>query len=249
MPRPRINCTVHAVPDVTYYKPRGIPLRQLKEVALTVEGFEALRLADYEGMDQKQAAQQMQVSRATFGRIVSQARRTVAEALVHGMALRIQGGNYDLGRHPELRGQSSEFQNYTAPDTSQTNQRKEKRPMKIAVSSEGPTLDDLLDPRFGRAAGFIIFDMESDGHTYVDNGMAQSMAQGAGIKAAEAIINAGAEAVLTGYVGPKAFRALGAAGLRIAQNLENLTVRDAVERYRQGGLQWSEAPNSRGHQR
>lgn len=118
---------------------------------------------------------------------------------------------------------------------------------KIAISSEGPTLEDLLDPRFGRAAGFIIVDSETQGHTYLENGLAQTMAQGAGIQAAETVVNAGAQAVLTGSVGPKAFQVLDSAGIRIAQNLHNLTVKEAFERYQKGDVQWATSPNSRGH--
>ena len=120
---------------------------------------------------------------------------------------------------------------------------------KIAITSEGPTLDDALDPRFGRAAGFIIVDPQTLEFQYVDNGASQARAQGAGIQAAEVIVQNGANAVLTGYVGPKAFTALHAAGIRVGQNLDNMTVRQAVERYQAGQVEWAAAPNSRGHGR
>ena len=83
----------------------------------------------------------------------------------------------------------------------------------------------------------------------MDNGASQAMAQGAGIQAAENIARAGAEALLTGYVGPKAFMALQAAGIRVAQDLENMTVRQAVEHYNTGQVSWAEAPNRMGHGR
>jgi len=120
---------------------------------------------------------------------------------------------------------------------------------KIAITSEGPTLDDVLDPRFGRAAGFIIVDPQTLEFQYVDNGASQARAQGAGIQAAEAIIQAGAKVVLTGYVGPKAFMALQAAGIKVGQNLNDMTVRQVVERYQAGQIEWAAAPNSRGHGR
>jgi predicted Fe-Mo cluster-binding NifX family protein len=120
---------------------------------------------------------------------------------------------------------------------------------KIAITSEGPTLDDALDPRFGRAAGFIIVDPQTLQFQFVDNGASQVRAQGAGIQAAEVISLAGANVVLTGYVGPKAFAALQAAGIKVGQSLENMTVRQAVERYKAGKVEWAAAPNSRGHGR
>lgn len=120
---------------------------------------------------------------------------------------------------------------------------------KIAITSEGPTLDDDLDPRFGRAAGFIIVDPQTLQFQYVDNGASQARAQGAGIQAAEVVSRAGANVVLTGYVGPKAFAALQAAGIKVGQSLDNMTVRQAVEHYKAGKIEWAAAPNSRGHGR
>jgi predicted Fe-Mo cluster-binding NifX family protein len=117
---------------------------------------------------------------------------------------------------------------------------------KIAITSEAPTLDAALDPRFGRAAGFMVVDPRTLEFEYVDNGAGQAMAQGAGIQAAETILRAGVKALLTGYVGPKAFRALQAVGIKVAQNLENLTVRQAVERYNTGQVEWAAAPNRTG---
>jgi predicted DNA-binding protein (UPF0251 family)/predicted Fe-Mo cluster-binding NifX family protein len=235
MPRPKKCCAIRALPNVTFYKPRGIPMRELKQFDLNIEGFEAVRLADYLGMEQIKAAERMKISRATFGRILTQARQTIAEALVQGAALSIHGGNYEIHRR-----QSS---------MSSTLTPKEVPMSKIAISSEGPTLEDSLDPRFGRSAGFIIIDPDTNDHTYLENGLAQTMAQGAGIQAAETVINAGATAVLTGYVGPKAFRVLESAGVRIAQDLENITVQEALDRYKGGQVQWAGAPNSPGHNR
>lgn len=74
------------------FKPIGIPVRELEEVLMTLDEFEAIRLADLDGLYQEQAASKMNVSRATFSRIVDSARRKVADALVHGKALRIEGG-------------------------------------------------------------------------------------------------------------------------------------------------------------
>lgn len=121
--------------------------------------------------------------------------------------------------------------------------------IKIAISCEGPSLDDALDPRFGRAAGFIVVNPGTLEFEYLDNGASQAMAQGAGIQAAEHVAASGAQVVLTGYVGPKAFRALNAAGIRIGQDLENITARQALERYNSGKVAWAAAPNRGGHGR
>lgn len=114
---------------------------------------------------------------------------------------------------------------------------------RIAVTSEGPGLDDPVDPRFGRAAGFVVVDLDTMETKYIDNGQSQIMAQGAGIQAAELIARAGVSCLLTGYVGPKAFQALTASGVKIVQNLEGLTVREAVERFKRGAVEVADSPN------
>jgi predicted DNA-binding protein (UPF0251 family) len=93
MARPKCCRLVGEEPGITYFKPRGIPLTELEEVVLGVDEFEALRLADLEGLYQEDAAAKMKVSRATFGRIISSAHQKVSDALVNGKALRIEGGN------------------------------------------------------------------------------------------------------------------------------------------------------------
>jgi predicted Fe-Mo cluster-binding NifX family protein len=114
---------------------------------------------------------------------------------------------------------------------------------KIAVTSEGPALDDQVDPRFGRAAGFVVVDLESMETRYIDNGQSQVKAQGAGIQAAELIAGAGVSCVLTGFVGPKAFQALSAVKISIVQNLEGMSVRQAVEKFQSGTVQPADGPN------
>jgi len=83
---------VSAHPEVDYFKPRGIALTALQEIQLTVDEFEALRLADLEELYQEDAAKRMNVSRQTFGNIIASARKKTADALVHGKALKIEGG-------------------------------------------------------------------------------------------------------------------------------------------------------------
>ncbi len=99
MPRPKRTRQVGCRPRSDYFKPRGIPLRRLSEVGLALEELDALRLAELEGFNQVGGAEQMGVSRATFARVLHEARRKVADALVHGKALRIEGGTFELSGH------------------------------------------------------------------------------------------------------------------------------------------------------
>jgi predicted DNA-binding protein (UPF0251 family) len=96
MARPRHCRRVGSMPESNYFKPRGIPLSMLEVVILTVDELEAIRLADLEGLYQEQAAQKMNVSRQTLGRIIESARKKVAEALTRGKALKIEGGRFEM---------------------------------------------------------------------------------------------------------------------------------------------------------
>ncbi|MEJ2745334.1 MAG: DUF134 domain-containing protein [bacterium] len=92
MPRPRCLRRIFCLPGITYFKPAGVPLRVLEEVVVTLDEVEALRLADLEGLYQEAAAERMKISRPTFSRLIESAHKKVAEALVDGKALRLEGG-------------------------------------------------------------------------------------------------------------------------------------------------------------
>ncbi len=94
--RPQKKRIVVYNPSVSYFKPRGIPMLELEEVQLTIDAYEAVRLSDLEGMSHEEAGQAMGVSRATFGRIILKARKVIANAMVNGKAINIEGGTYAL---------------------------------------------------------------------------------------------------------------------------------------------------------
>lgn len=96
MPRPRNFRRVGCLPQSNYYKPRGIPLSILQHITLTVDELEAIRLADLEGLYQAQAAEKMNISRQTLGRILESAHKKIADALVNAKALQIEGGPIEL---------------------------------------------------------------------------------------------------------------------------------------------------------
>jgi predicted DNA-binding protein (UPF0251 family) len=94
--RPPLERSVARLPRASLYKPAGIPTRELDQVGLTVDEVEALRLADLDGLSHEQAAESLGVSRQTVGRVLESARRKVADALVNGKALVIDGGSYQV---------------------------------------------------------------------------------------------------------------------------------------------------------
>jgi hypothetical protein len=98
MSRPQCCRRIAGRPIASVFHPAGIPVRGLDEIVLTLDEFEAIRLADLEGLYQEQAAERMIVSRPTFGRILAAAHRKVAEALAHGKTLKIEGGTVRMER-------------------------------------------------------------------------------------------------------------------------------------------------------
>ncbi len=90
MPRPCRKRWIEFCPGVEYFKPAGVPLREIQEVVLSPDEVEALRLADLEEQYQEQAAAHMKVSRPTFSRIVQSARKKMADAIINGKALRLE---------------------------------------------------------------------------------------------------------------------------------------------------------------
>ncbi|MGD0280219.1 MAG: DUF134 domain-containing protein [Smithella sp.] len=96
MTRPKCHRNICGIPDKNYFKPRGIPAVDLDEVVLNLDEFEAIRLADYEQLYQEEAAAKMNISRQTFGRIINEAHKKIADVLINAKALKIEGGNVTL---------------------------------------------------------------------------------------------------------------------------------------------------------
>ncbi|MDD5165824.1 MAG: DUF134 domain-containing protein [Candidatus Omnitrophica bacterium] len=92
MPRPFKFRKVCCDPRADYFKPRGIPMSVLEEINLALDELEAIRLADFKGMYQEDAAGKMKISRQTFGNILVSAHKKIADALLNGKALKIEGG-------------------------------------------------------------------------------------------------------------------------------------------------------------
>jgi len=96
MPRPRRVRKIFFNPKVTYFKPAGVPMRQLEESVLTKDELEAIRLIDLEKIEQKNAAKKMDISQPTLSRLLTSAREKISDALVNGKSINIQGGNFKM---------------------------------------------------------------------------------------------------------------------------------------------------------
>ena len=90
MVRPFKKRCIHSIPNALYYKPKGIPLKTLEEVVLELDEIEAIKLKYVDELDQTQAAQKMDISQSTFQRILASANKKIADALIHGKAIKIE---------------------------------------------------------------------------------------------------------------------------------------------------------------
>jgi len=117
--------------------------------------------------------------------------------------------------------------------------------MKVVVSGSGTDLSCQVDPRFGRCPYYLIVDTDTMAFEFISN-IANSSAHGAGIKAAQLVASKGVEAVLTGNVGPNAYRALSASSIKVISGITG-SVMDAVERFKGGELDETGGPTVRGH--
>ena len=118
--------------------------------------------------------------------------------------------------------------------------------MKVALTTSGNDLDAPLDGRFGRAPQFLIYDLDANTFSVIDNRQNLNAAQGAGIQSAETVARSGAKILVTGHCGPKAFRVLSAAGIKLYRT-DAPTVAAALEQYRSGKLTEAKAADVDGH--
>jgi predicted DNA-binding protein (UPF0251 family)/predicted Fe-Mo cluster-binding NifX family protein len=209
MSRPTKRRYVSPAPRITEFSPVGMAPEDLRRLVLPLDGLEALRLTDLVGLEQAEAARQMGVSRQTFGRILAAAHRIAAQALVGGLALRIEATpNVEVKAHSVSDGSAL---------------------MRVAVSAHAASLEAAVAPRFGQAPGFLIVDPKTMDFEYVSHAVSTDRTGNLGVDAAALVGAAGVSVLLTGFVGAKAARALSQAGVRVVDGLGSLTAREAVE--------------------
>jgi predicted DNA-binding protein (UPF0251 family) len=128
LPRPFCCRRICGEPPAAVFKPAGIPLREIDQVVMTLDEFEAIRLADLAQLYQEKAAKQMGISRPTFSRIIDSAHRKLADALVHGKALLIDGGVVRRAGRRCCELHDGEDQHAAAPSLETTDKKGRKKP-------------------------------------------------------------------------------------------------------------------------
>lgn len=185
MPRPLNERRVRRGVAVDRFKPAGVPARELDELRLGLDGAEALRLADLEGLYQEAAARSMGVSRQTFGRILEEARHTVADAIINGKALRIEGGQI-------LTEEEKDMHN------------------KVAV----PTRNGAVDSHFGHCEYFTVYDIKA-GTIAAEHRVDSPEGCGCKSDIASVLGKSGVSLMLAGNMGDGAVRVLKANGIEV----------------------------------
>jgi predicted DNA-binding protein (UPF0251 family)/predicted Fe-Mo cluster-binding NifX family protein len=188
------------------FKPAGVPARDLEEVTLGLDGAEAIRLADLEGLYQDAAAQRMGVSRQTFGRIIEAARRAVADAIINGKRLRIEGGEIVVKEEGE-------------------------RTMKIAVPVRGTDVDG----HFGHCEGFSVFTLDEKRAIVGEEAVASQAGCGCKSGIGATLAKMGVTHLVAGNMGDGAGRVLASHGISVTRGAAG-NARAAVERFAAGQL-------------
>jgi len=238
---------VEFYPRVTTFKPGGSQGLRAEFVSIRVEELEAVRLKDYLGLEQEECAQKMQVSRPTFQRILVEARKKIADALINGKELQVEGGDYCLGQEPCRRKGRHAGKYYDCPFRRLYDENYETvdtgASTKVVVCSSGDDPQAPVDGRFGRCAFFLVWDLDNGGFESWQNS-GTSLSQGAGMEAAREIIRQGAKAVIASRIGRKAFAALRKSGVDVFTGAEGMKAGEAIEEYKAGRLKKLDEPDS-----
>ena len=251
MPRPRCRRNISFLPQVTYFKPAGVPMGEIEEVVLHHDELEAIRLKDLLGIPQEEAAAQMRVSQPTFHRLLLAAHEKMAHAVINGKALRIEGGNVTVDerfippcgwRHMCKHG----WKGRSAVQRDGRHAVAQGGTMKVAITSVDGTFEGMVDERFGRSRKLIVYDRENKTHSVIDNSVNMGAPQGAGIQSAQNVVNSGASSLISGHLGPNAFRVLQTAGVDV-YGISGKTVAEALGAFEEGKLTRLTSPDVQGH--
>lgn len=250
MPRGAKCRFVGFYPPYVEFRPEYSGFDHRETVIVKIEEFEAIRLKDHLKQDQEECARRMHVSRPTFQRILGEARSKLADALLNGKAIRIEGGNFCIGSgycwrqgrcleiqdECSLRAVMKELEEISAEEVKALKDT-------IAVCAAGERPDSQLDGRFGRCPYVAIWNREK-GFQQAINNQNIDMGHGAGTGTAQIILSQQVGVVLTSKIGPKAFAVLNRAGVEVYAVRDNMTVSEAVQQYETGALHKLETANN-----
>lgn len=201
-------------------------------IIMSVDEYEALRLIDYDCLSQTEGAEKMQVARTTLQGIYSSARKKVASAFVENKEIVIAGGNYSVLNKQKHRMGCMKRRclsgNYL------TN-REERKIMLVVIPVDEKKEDTTVCPSFGRCPYFLLYNSQSKKIEFIDN-EATNAAGGAGIKAAQAVLDTNADALITPRCGENAMEVLKATDIKVYKT-KFITAKESIEAYEKEELE------------
>lgn len=231
--RPRKFRNVCGLPETDSFGPLGMGGRGNKDriITMSIDEYETVRLIDLEGLTQEECAQQMNIARTTVQRIYSDVRKKIAESLVQGKVLKIEGGDYKLcdgkGR---FCGRGNCHGGRNVMDLTQADvSKKERKIMRIVMPVDENNMQAKVSSSFGRAPFFLVYDIETKESIFVDNKAARSPG-GAGVIAAQTVVDNKADALLVPRCGQNAADVLQAGKVKIYKSLEG-TAEENIEAF------------------
>lgn len=250
MPRGAKCRFVGFYPPFVDYRPEGISVDEQQAVIIKIEEIEAIRLKDYLKLEQEDCAARMQISRSTFQRILTEARSKIADALLNGKSIRIEGGDYCLGsgycwrydRHLKDQDDCSMKPFFEQLDSLTMAEVMVLKNI-IAICSTGAEQDSMVDERFGRCPYVQLWDEENGFQQSLDNDN-RDQGHGAGIGTAQIILQQRAGVIITNRIGPKGFAVLKKAGVELYECSGQVTVEEALQLYKAKKLKKLEAANN-----
>jgi len=235
MPRPKKRRTVCDLPRFSRFAPLDIPRGAEGAIIMTVDEYEVLRLIDGERFTQQETSEKMQVSRTTVQAIHDQASRKMAECLVNGRELIIEGGDYQTCtgsrrcRWKTSCPRNARDRRIDGLTETTIEGKEEAMAIVVPVNKDGKTVDGML----ARAAQFAV--VENGTVRYVSNDAAHSQG-GAGVKAAQQLIDLGADVVITRQCGVNAAELFAAANVELYR-VESDSLEETLTDYREGKLE------------
>lgn len=232
MARPKKCRKVCSLPRINAFVPKGCDASQKDEVILTVEEYEAIRLIDHQGFTQEECAKYMNIARTTVQQIYFDARKIISTSIVEGRILRIGGGHYRLC---EGDGDVYGCEKCRRHHVDGVERGKgEISIMKIAIPVDEKTMETGVCPSFGRAPYFMIYDTDKNDATFIEN-TAANASGGAGIKAAQFVVDQKPQALLTPRCGQNAGQVITAANIKMYKTIAGTAIEN-VKFFEKGEL-------------
>ena len=205
-------------------------IKEKESISLSLDEYEVIRLIDYKGLNQEEAALVMGVARTTVQAIYSESRKKLSQMLIEAKPLEIKGGNYKISFGEEFHKE----QNCRSFNSKLTNSKGTVNKMEILIPVNQNVKETAVAAALGRANYFLVYNVEKDSYNFIENTV-KNNASGTGIQAAQILVDTGARVLLTPRCGMKAGKVLDAAGFKIYKTVSD-NLAENIEKYKNNEL-------------